>query len=238
MKFCPYVMVWYPNRDECLEIIATLVKYGAEMIELWLPFSDPAADGPLLTEVNTLMTAQQHDMDYYLSIVQEIRTIYPSLELMVMTYLNPVYRYGFDVFCHKLDDMWVDHLLVVDLPLSEFKPYYPSDLSHLQFVFIVSQNCDEQYLHNVTQQSYGSILYIMTTLATTWSGKGYDFTIVHKLKQLKSKNLIAWFGIKTKEDIAQVSESWCDGYIIGSELVRQYQQGWVWGLGQYLTWLK
>jgi tryptophan synthase alpha subunit len=82
-------------------------------------------------------------------------------------------------------------LLVVDLPLSEFKPYYPSDLHHLQFVFIVSQNCDLQYLHDVTEQSYGSVLYIMTTLATTGSGKSYDFTIIDQLKQLKSKTLIA-----------------------------------------------
>jgi tryptophan synthase alpha subunit len=50
--------------------------------------------------------------------------------------------------------------------------------------------------------------------------------------------LIAWFGIKTKDDIAQVAQSWCGGYIIGSELVRQYQSWGVDWLNQYFLWLK
>jgi tryptophan synthase alpha chain len=225
-------MLWYPHKQWCLDIVAMIVRHWVTHLELGIPFSDPSADGPLLTWLNHEMVTQDNSIDYYLNIVEEIINKHPQLSLCIMTYANPVYHYGVDRFCKHLEDIGVDSLLIPDLPIHEERNFYPQDVA-IKRTHIVSDNLDDTSIIEIAWRTTG-FLYVMTQVATTGD---HTFSItplasfVIRLRKLLGchHRLIAGFSIKTAQDVSQIQMLDLDGYIIGSELVRQYQS---WGIAQ------
>ena len=121
----PYVTVGYPSIEATLKAVNLLAKNGCDIIELGIPFSDPLADGATIQKAS--FSALQNGVTPQLclevakQLSQEIDT-----PLVFMTYLNPVFRYGFKEFCDACADSGVSGLIIPDLP--------PEDGSELETI--------------------------------------------------------------------------------------------------------
>lgn len=232
-------MTGYPDTDTYFQIIDELVTAWAKIIEAGIPFSDPAADGPLLTEINHTMVAQGMDRDSALALIQEIKKRYPQLWICIMTYANLVYRYGYGAFYTMMQEYKIDWLLLPDIPLQEVQAY--GDTGTVDKVMLVSDTLSDKDIIAIAKESTW-YLYVLSFVGTTW----HTHTLQSKQEHLRAfitrlrtlvwdeKKLVVWFGISTAEDIAFLRTLPVDGYIIWSAIARAVKKHGLEGLREYL----
>lgn len=109
-----------PSLEKTKEFMKVMVKAGVDVIEIGIPFSDPVAEGPVVQSANVraLSTPKGCTPRMVLEAIGEVRKEIP-VPIVVYTYLNPVYKYGYDEFCAKCNAVGVDSLLIPDLPYEE-----------------------------------------------------------------------------------------------------------------------
>src|SRR5574337_2202313 len=97
-----YVMTGFPNEKDTLSTIRGLVKGGADIIELGMPFSDPLADGPVIQNAGFHALQKEMNFDKFLSLVKKIRKE-TDIPLVLMTYTNILYSHGYEKFIAIVD---------------------------------------------------------------------------------------------------------------------------------------
>jgi tryptophan synthase alpha chain len=118
-----YCTAGYPKLDSTLEVLNALQQYGADMVEIGIPYSDPLADGPVIQQSNTVALKNGITIQKLFTQLQNCRTNF-HLPLILMGYLNPVMQYGFQKFCEDARAAGVDGIILPDLPLYEFETEY------------------------------------------------------------------------------------------------------------------
>ena len=158
--FVAYVAGGDPGFDRSLEILHALADAGADIIELGVPFSDPMADGI----VNQLAAdrALKSGMNAH-RIIDLIRAFRETHEtpIVLFTYLNPVYAYGFEQFHKDAAAAGADGILLLDLPPSE--ALVDQDFAHgeaLHQIHLIAPTTPENRIRMITQNSSGFIYYV------------------------------------------------------------------------------
>ena len=118
--FIPYVMAGDPNPEATLKQTLLLERCGADIIELGVPFSDPLADGPTIQKAAGRALKSGTTLAKVLFIVKEIRQ-HTAIPLILMTYYNPVFKYGEEKFVADAIQAGVDGVIIPDLPPEEAK---------------------------------------------------------------------------------------------------------------------
>lgn len=226
--FVAYICAGDPSLDETLENVKTLEACGVDVIELGLPFSDPLADG-----IVNQMAAQRAleagaDMAGVLGLIRRIREV-SSIPLVLFTYLNPVYAYGFAQFHLDAAAAGADGVLLLDLPPDE--AVLNAELAGgggLQRICLIAPTTPEGRIHQLAAGAQGFIYYIsregvtgaQTTLATN---------IASQVQVIKASATAApvcvGFGISTPEQAREVAQA-ADGVVVGSAIVKVIQ---TWG---------
>src|SRR5690349_2522276 len=116
--FIPYICAGDPKFGRTVEIALALERAGADLLELGVPFSDPLADGVVNQLAAQRALKAGATVSGVLKCVQEIRST-SLIPIVLYTYLNPLLRYGVDVFERDATDAGVDGLLILDLPPDE-----------------------------------------------------------------------------------------------------------------------
>src|SRR5690606_13379654 len=116
--FVAYVTAGDPSPAATLDVLRALETAGTDVIELGLPFSDPLADGPTIQAASGRALAAGMSVARALEVVREFRAS-SELPLVLFTYLNPIYVYGFDRFLADAAEAGADGLLILDLPPDE-----------------------------------------------------------------------------------------------------------------------
>lgn len=217
-----YCTAGYPNSDSTLKVLQSLQAYGADMVELGIPYSDPLADGPVIQESNLI--ALQNGM----SIAKLFAQLHGfrkdvQIPVILMGYLNPVLQYGFEKFCQQAAALPVDGLIIPDLPEHEFENEYGSMIQRygLCFSFLVTPETADERVKKLDNLSSG-FLYAVSSSSIT--GKDKDFSDVEKyIKRLRSFNLknpiLLGFGIKDKQTF-QAACKHANGAIIGTSFIK------------------
>lgn len=222
-----YCTAGYPALDSTMQVMASLQKNGADIIELGMPYSDPLADGEVIQESSIKALANGMNIAVLFEQIQDMRKSI-SIPVILMGYMNPILQYGFEAFCKKAKEVGVDGLILPDLPLFEFEQFYGKIIAanNLNFIFLVTPETPEERVKKLDSLSNG-FLYAVSSSATT--GKDKDFNVVaqylQKLQAMQLKNpILVGFGIKDKAtfDAATVHTQ---GAIIGSAYIQQLTKG-------------
>lgn len=222
-----YCTAGYPHFNSTLEVMGSLQKNGANIIELGMPYSDPLADGEVIQNSSLIALGNGMTID---ALFEQLATMRQTIHIPVvlMGYMNPILQYGFEAFCKKAKAVGVDGLILPDLPLYEFEAEYGVTIKEngLDFIFLVTPETPEERLRKLDSLSTG-FLYAVSSSATT--GKDKDFTKValylEKLKSMKLKNpILVGFGIKDKESFDAVNV-YTNGAIIGSAYIQALSKG-------------
>lgn len=217
-----YCTAGYPQLNSTIEVMTALQQYGADIIELGMPYSDPLADGPVIQHSSSIALANGMTIAKLFEQLKDFRKDI-SIPVILMGYMNPVLQYGFEKFCADAAAAGIDGLILPDLPEYEFETEYGAIIKKygLDFIFLVTPETSEERVRKLDSLSSG-FLYAVSSSSTTGSdGKVADTTeYLNKLRNLKLNNpVLVGFGIKDKASFDAVCQV-ADGAIIGSAYVK------------------
>jgi tryptophan synthase alpha chain len=217
-----YCTAGYPLLNSTLEVMKALQDHGADMIELGMPYSDPLADGPVIQQSSSIAIANGMTIQKLFTQLRNLRAEI-FMPVMLMGYMNPVLRYGFERFCADAAAVGVDGLILPDLPEHEFETVYGPIVRKygLDFIFLVTPETSEERVKKLDSLSSG-FLYAVSSSSTTGGQKKEACmeTYLQKLKNLKLRNpVLVGFGISHKEDLDAVWR-YAEGAIVGSAYIK------------------
>jgi tryptophan synthase alpha chain len=217
-----YCTAGFPQLNDTLPVMTALQQYGADLIELGMPFSDPLADGPVIQDSST--KALQNGMSLH-KLFEQLTSFRDRIQVPVilMGYFNPVLTYGVEAFCAKCAEVGVDGIIVPDLPMAEYENEYRPifEKYNLHLIFLVTPETSEERIRKIDSLSKGFI-YAVSSSSTT--GKDKDMkdqqAYFERLKQLQLKNpVLIGFGIKDKATF-EAASAYANGAIIGTAFIR------------------
>jgi len=217
----PYVVAGDPDAEATKRHVNALVRGGADVVELGLPFSEPIADGPTIQD--GIRRALEGGMTprRYLDLVSDLSVDVP---IVTMTYYNLIHRFGDgDVsgFVEAAADAGVDGLIVPDLPVEESGPLRAAcDEYDLALVFIVAPTTTEERLARIVEQASGFV-YVQARLGTTGARADVSEQTYQSLDRLPAGDLPAavGFGVSSGEQARAIVAGGADGVVAGSVFV-------------------
>ena len=217
----PFITAGDPCPQVTLTIMQSLVRHGADLIELGVPFSDPMADGPVIQRANERALTQGVSLTSVLQMVEQFRQSDTRTPVILMGYLNPIEIFGYEEFAREAAAAGVDGVIIVDMPPEE-AVLLNRHLRARQVdqIFLVTPTTTEQRIEIIAGIASGFLYYV--SVKGTTGGKGADPVKVNeKLHLLRRKTdlpLAVGFGIKDAETAARIAD-YCDAVVIGSALV-------------------
>ena len=222
--FIPYIMAGDPNIKRTGELIRVLEDCGADIIELGVPFSDPLADGPTIQQAAQRALDEGVTLSTVIGLVAEIR-IATQIPIILMTYYNPIFKYGEERFVRDATAAGVDGIIVPDLPPDEAGNLMKySRKSGLDTIFLLAPTSTEDRIQKVARASKGFIYYVPMT-GITGSKLSLDVSFeshIARIRKVSDKPVAVGFGISTPEEAAVLSR-FADGVIVGSAIVKRVQ---------------
>lgn len=220
-----YFTAGHPTLNATAEIILALQESGVDMIEIGMPFSDPMADGPVIQQSSQKALNNGMTLKLLFEQLKDIRKKV-HIPLLLMGYLNPVYRFGFEEFCKKCNEVGIDGLILPDMPMNEYeeinKPIM--DKYGLYNIFLVTPQTSNERIQKIDSLAKGFI-YMVSSYSTTGNSKGLDnsFEYFKKIQSIKLNNpTIVGFGISNKTTFDTACQ-YANGAIIGSAFVRKLE---------------
>lgn len=217
----PFVTVGDPHPDWAVEVLHALVEGGSDLLELGVPFSDPTADGPVIQQASERAIAKGVSLCHVLDVVHRFREKDASTPIVLMGYLNPIERYGYEAFAKDASAAGVDGLLLVDCPPEELS-ILGDDLGQagIHPICLVAPTTTEERMERIGQLARG-YLYYVSFKGITGANRLDAAALAKPLKTLRrhaSVPLAVGFGIKDAQSAAEVAGV-ADGVVIGSALV-------------------
>lgn len=212
-----------PDPSLTVVLMHALVRHGADLLELGMPFSDPMADGPVIQQANERAIAKGVGLAHALDAVAHFRTTDTETPVVLMGYLNPIERYGFDRFAEAAAQAGADGMLLVDCPIEESASYAPT-LARLGLhqVFLLAPTTPPERRALIAARASG-FLYYVSFKGITGAGHLDQSSAVAALDELKglSKVPIAvGFGIRDAAGAATLGAH-AEAIVIGSALVER-----------------
>lgn len=221
-----YFTAGHPELNNTVEIIKALEKSGADMIEIGMPFSDPMADGPVIQQSS--LKALNNGMTLKL-LFEQLKNIRKEVKipLLLMGYLNPVFRFGIEAFCVKCKEVGIDGLILPDLPIDEYEQTYKPifETNGLSNIFLVTPQTSDERVKRINKLATGFI-YMVSSYSTTGSGKGLEQsqTYFERMNTLKlNVPKMIGFGIKDKTTFVNACK-YANGAIIGTAFVSAMEE--------------
>ena len=222
-----YFTAGYPQLEDTVQIIQALVKNGADLIEVGMPFSDPVADGPVIQNSSTIALKNGMSIKKLFNQLGNIRESV-NIPLILMGYLNPVMQFGVEKFCQKCQEVGIDGLILPDLPLSvyeeEFKELF--EKYGLHNILLITPQTSENRIRQIDEASNGFIYMVSSSSTTGAKDKVSDFHEDYfvRVNQLNLKNpRLIGFGISNQETFQNACK-YASGAIIGSAFVKALDQ--------------
>ena len=218
-----YFCAGHPTLESTVPIIKAMERRGIDFIEVGIPFSDPMADGPVIQDAATKALRNGMSLRTLFDQLYDIRREV-SLPLILMGYMNPIYRYGYEAFFERCAQTGIDGVIIPDLPfrdyLDEVKPV--ADRHDVRVIMLITPETSEERIHFIDDHTDGFI-YMVSSAAITGAQKEFNeakqayFNRVNQM-QLKHPRMIG-FGISNRQTL-QAAQSNAAGAIIGSKFVQ------------------
>ena len=222
-----YFCAGAPTLDGTADVIRSLAREGVDMIEIGIPFSDPMADGPVIQDAATKALRNGMTLEKLFSQLEDIRRDV-DIPLILMGYLNPVFRYGFEAFCKRCTEVGVDGIILPDLPFKDYMESYKdvAERYGLRFIMLITPETSEERVRLIDAHTSGFI-YMVSSAATTGAQKDFDAQKQAYFRKIEEMGLriprMVGFGISNKQTFDAACEH-ASGGIIGSRFVTLLEQ--------------
>lgn len=218
--FIGFLTAGDPTFDSSFDNIMAMVRGGADLIEIGIPFSDPIAEGPVIqnADVRALNGGMTTDRAFELAAKVRAETDIP---LVFMTYLNPVFKYGYDRFFARCAEIGVDGLICPDMPFEEKSEADKIVKSHGISIISMIAPTSEKRIKSIAESAEG-FLYIVSSLGVTGVRSEIKTDLESIMQSVRKYSRIPaaiGFGISTPEQAKKMSAT-ADGVIVGSAIVR------------------
>jgi len=221
-----YVPVGYPSVDASIAAMTAAVEAGADVVEVGVPYSDPGMDGPVIQEAVDVAVRAGVGMRDVLRAVEAVAAA--GAVAVVMSYWNPIERYGVDRFATDLAAVGGAGAITPDLIPDEAGDWLAaSERAGLDRVFLVAPSSTEARLRSTTAACRGFV-YAASTMGVT----GTRATVGHAAEQLVARTravapdlaVCVGLGVSNGNQAAEVA-AFADGVIVGSAYVRELLEG-------------
>ena len=218
--FIGFVTGGDPSVEKSEEFILDLVRGGTDLIEIGVPFSDPVAEGPTIAAANARALQAGTTLESLFGLVESLRKK-TDVPIVFLTYLNPVFHYGYERFFARCALSGVDGAIIPDLPFEEkeeaerfARPH------HVDIISLVAPTSGER-VKKIAAEATG-FLYVVSSMGVTGT-RGAIKTDLPALIQLvrSASNIPAavGFGVHTPEQARSIAKI-ADGVIVGSGIVQ------------------
>lgn len=222
--FVAYVAAGDPNFDASLEVVRALADAGADVIELGVPFSDPLADGIVNQMAAERALKAGMTTPRVLELIRAFRETHDT-PIVLFTYLNPVFTYGYEKFHADAAAAGADGILLLDLPPDEAARN--TDLARgegLRHIRLIAPNTPDARVKTLAEGAEGFI-YALSRTGVTGAHVAPSEQIADQVARITPHTttpVCVGFGITTPEQAAMVAQAG-DGIIVGSAIVKQIE---------------
>ena len=217
----PFITSGDPDPAQTVAIMHALVRGGADIIELGVPFSDPMADGPVIQKASERALEHGISLTGVMQMVSEFRQQDNDTPVILMGYLNPIEVMGYNAFASQAAAAGVDGTLTVDLPPEEADDLVTALKSrYLDPIYLLAPTSTDERIGKISQQASGFVYYVSIKGVTGTATLAVD-DVAARLQQIRrqvSLPIGVGFGIKDPQSAARVA-SIADAVVVGSALV-------------------
>ncbi|MCO1603725.1 tryptophan synthase subunit alpha [Desulfosporosinus nitroreducens] len=225
-RLVSYIMAGDPSVEASLRRLKGLADHGVDVLELGVPFSDPMADGVVIQAAAERALNAQMTVKKTLELVREFRRTHDT-PLLLMSYLNPLLRYGWDQLAEDAADAGVDGFILPDLPWREGQGLRMRTKKRvgnkLDFIPMIAQTSREQDIQAVSQVTEG-FAYVISRNGITGGEVELPASVNKFIESLGNSLQIprcVGFGIQKPEQVRALAKV-CDGVVVGSALVKAF----------------
>ena len=218
--FIGFVTAGDPDLETSKKIMLKMARAGCDLIEIGIPFSDPIAEGPVIQEADLRSLAGGTTTDKVFALAAELSKE-ADIPLVFMTYLNVLFKYGYDKFLENAKNSGISGVIVPDLPFEEKEELRSvADKYGIDVISLIAPT-SESRIQMIAKEAKGFI-YEVSSLGVTGvrSEIKTDLrAITESIKAVTDIPVAIGFGINTPEQAARVCE-YADGVIVGSAIVK------------------
>ncbi|MGP8321992.1 MAG: tryptophan synthase subunit alpha [Methanosarcinaceae archaeon] len=212
-----YICAGDPTPDATESIVRALIRGGADIVELGLPFSDPVADGPTIQAASERALSAGMNPDRYFEMVASLDVEVP---LVCMTYYNLIFKRGIDTFVIDCKDAGISGIIVPDLPIEESGELAECCASNkVDLIFIIAPTTTEKRINMILEHGSGFV-YLVSRVGVTGVRSDVSRSTSRLLSCVRTDIPKAvGFGISTGKQAQEVVLNGADGVIAGSVFV-------------------
>ena len=222
----PFVTAGDPHPNMTVDVMHALVKGGADIIELGVPFSDPMADGPVIQRSSERALAQGVTLRQCLENVKTFRIQNQLTPVVLMGYANPIEQMGHAEFAKAAKAVGVDGVLIVDYPPEECEEFAKQMRSNsIDPIFLLAPTSNQQRIAHAAQIAAGYIYYVSlrgVTGANTLNTSDVA-SVLPLIRQETNIPVAVGFGIRDAASAKAVSQT-ADAVVIGSRIVQLLEE--------------
>jgi tryptophan synthase alpha chain len=222
----PYITAGDPAPWITVPLMHGLVKSGADILELGVPFSDPMADGPVIQRAAERALKHKISLTQVLAMVREFREKDKTTPVVLMGYLNPIEVMGYARFAQEAAAAGVDGALTVDLPPEEAQGLESALQDQgLDTIFLISPTSPRERIKLIAQAAHG-FLYYVSLRGVTGASHLDVREVAAKLKEIREHTDLpvgVGFGISSPETAARVAEI-ADAVVVGSAVIKRVEE--------------
>ena len=221
----PFVTAGDPEPSVTVPLMHAMVRAGANVVELGVPFSDPMADGPVIQRASERALAKGMTLARVLDMVAEFRRDDSDTPVVLMGYLNPFEVAGYTQFAEAALQAGVDGVLTVDLPPEEADGFRAALRARdIDLIFLLAPTSDAARIARICALASGFVYYV--SLKGVTGAAHLDVadveTRVQRIKRLTDLPVGVGFGIRDGETAAGVAAV-SDAVIVGSALISKME---------------
>jgi tryptophan synthase alpha chain len=239
-----YTTAGDPDLDRSGDILLTLDRAGADVLEVGVPFSDPLADGPVIQRATERAIAAGATLPKVLDLVGSLRASI-SAPIVIFTYANPVLKMGLESFIARAARAGVDGVLTLDVPPEESGQFRAAlAAAGIDTIFLLSPTTSVERIRRAAALGSG-FLYGISRLGVTGVREnvaGSARELAGRVRGETDMPLALGFGISKPEHVREIAQ-WADAAVVGSALVNVIAQhgqtpGLLGEVERYVTWLR
>ena len=220
--FVAYIMGGDPDRATSQRMLNALPGAGVDIIELGMPFTDPAADGPVIEDAGLRSLKGGMTLKGILEMASAFRKTDSDTPVIIMGYCNPVHHMGYEAFAAAAKAAGVDGAIIVDLPPEEDSGLRAAFETHdLALIRLATPTTDDARLPRVVAGTKGFVYYV-SVAGITGKNLGEQSSVkdaVARIRKASGLPVVVGFGVKTPEQSASVAKD-ADAVVVGSAIVK------------------
>jgi len=234
-----HVIVGYPSLDANRAMLAAMADADVDLVELQMPFSEPVADGPTFARANQEALEAGLQMDDYFAFFEEAGQLCLCPRLM-MGYYNPIFQMGHEAFCERLQNVGGAGFILPDLPFEEYDDLFPLSQQHgLTPILLMTPTNHTDRLRQIGEHARGFVYAVarkgVTGSRTQMEEEGGVFDLLSRCRSATQLPLALGFGLSKGEDLRLLHDSEADVGIVGSALLRSWEEEGEQGYARLLT---